>query len=126
MYNARMQSFPKVPENLEEFKTSIREHMRRFGQLDEGEQFFETEMIHHAIALFVVRRLIQLAENCEEIHLDGTFKIVPRKPKSRQLFVIMVVFQDYVSDIISFISGLNFLFLLFSLPGIPSSLCTYD
>lgn len=42
----------------------------------------------------LVNRLVNLGVN--ELHGDGTFKIVPLVPSCRQLFILHVIYQNHV------------------------------
>ena len=43
----------------------------------------------------LVNGVIRLGGN--ELHADATFKVVPSKPKSRQIFIIHIIIQNHVS-----------------------------
>lgn len=97
MYRARQRNYPPVPDNLDELAAIIRNNMERFGKIH-GEPFFNNVLGDGKILLFVIPQLIHLGVNSAELHLDGTFKCIPRKPKARQLFILMSVYKDHVSS----------------------------
>jgi len=43
----------------------------------------------------LVNGVIRLGGN--ELHADATFKVVPSKPKSRQIFIMHIIIQNHVS-----------------------------
>lgn len=40
---------------------------------------------------------------CDELHADGMFKVVPSNPKSKQLFILHLIVQNHVSNLINYI-----------------------
>lgn len=42
----------------------------------------------------------EMVGNCREMHVDGTFKIRPRVPPSRQLLTVMAIHFSHVSKIL--------------------------
>jgi len=53
-----------------------------------------------------VDRVVNYGAN--ELHADGTFKIVPSKPKSRQMLVLHCIIDNYVSLILMLVFNFNF------------------
>lgn len=48
--------------------------------------------------MFACRELISevVAQGGEELHADGTFKVVPSTPHCRQLFIMHLILQNHV------------------------------
>lgn len=89
---------PVIPDDLDDWANLIQENMERYGTL-EGDDFFQTSLqeLDDSILIFVNNQISGLLRDADYLHCDGTFKCVPRKPKSRQLFTIMAVSFNHVS-----------------------------
>lgn len=99
MLKTRRRTNPRIPEDLMEYGKLIEEFGDKYGKVD-GNKFYygkygegDCESV-----IFVVPTLAHLLSSTDEIHMDGTFKTIPKKPHSRQLFTIMAVEDDNVSQ----------------------------
>lgn len=61
--------------------------------------FFEI-VLEEQVTIFVIKQLVHLARGCTELHIDGTFKVVPKKPSARQLVTLMTIFRDHVGALL--------------------------
>lgn len=104
MYRARREALPHIPQTLDEWGKLLDEQKEKFGLL-EGEEFFKTTIgeENSRMLVFVNPKLSHLLHDANQLHCDGTFKCVPRIPKTRQLFTIMGNAFDHVSkEIVDF------------------------
>lgn len=69
----------------------------RFGLIDGGKFYRTTLGGEKKSAVFIVEPLLDILKNTKETTMDGTFQVVPKKPKLRQLFTIMGIYHDCVS-----------------------------
>lgn len=95
MKRAKRKNTPPIPDNYEEYEQMLQGRYEDF----DGTKFYykrvgeaNTESI-----VFIVEPLENLIKETKEIHLDGTFKVVPNAPASRQLFTILFMKSDHVS-----------------------------
>lgn len=97
MYRARRETVPIVPETFDEWTRLIYENLDRYGKVD-GKEFFRTCLGEESneLLVFVNEDLSGLLRDAKYLHCDGTFKCLPRKPKSRQLFTIIAVAFNHV------------------------------
>ena len=94
MYNARRETTPGIPKTLNDWNDAIRDHMERYGQIKDTN--FLENILDEKLLLFVVRPLVKLLKDAEEIHCDSTYKVLPRVPKSYQFFTVMSIAYDHV------------------------------
>jgi len=92
--------YPAVPQTIEEYVSLITEHKERFGRIYDSDFFSCTvQSGGEKGVVFVVEQLKEVLLNSEELHMDGTFKCAPKKPKLKQLFTIMAMHHGVVSKL---------------------------
>lgn len=109
MKRARAKGTPRIPQSYEEFIQLGEDRFQTDGQTHSVAVIGEGE---HKALCFIVDPLKELIKNAREIHIDGTFKIVPSVPGSRQLMTIMAIESDHVSI---FFGGLTLVVIITSL-----------
>lgn len=95
MKRARKKIMPPIPHSYQQYEELLEGH---FEDPDGTKYFYkrigeeETESV-----VFIVEPIGHLLNEAREIHLDGTFKVVPNVPSSRQLFTILAMKNEHVS-----------------------------
>lgn len=82
----------------------------RFGHTIGGEPFYEATVNDangNKSVIFSSPTFCRNLAECPEMHLDGTFKIVPRQPAAYQLLTVMVIQYGHVSNIILLLHVIN-------------------
>lgn len=99
MYKARRAMNPPIPETIDMYAEDIIKYHQRYGQVN-GKPFYSATVGKEGerSIIFMNQDLNNLMLDCQELHVDGTFKILPRKPNCRQLMTIMAVAHDHVSN----------------------------
>lgn len=85
LFKARAKVYPKLPADFDEYNELINENLQRFGFVD-NQPFYKGIVGQgiNASIFFFVAQLVNVFLLSGEIHLDGTFKVVPSLPKSYQ------------------------------------------
>lgn len=102
MRKARRQIISAIPQNLDSLANLLEQPSQMSKYLCCNQPFFVDRIVDGNGAtsvLFACSDLISelVALGCNELHADGTFKVVPSTPKSQQLFILHLVMQNHVS-----------------------------
>lgn len=101
MYRARSEGMQLIPESLADYATMLANPSTpRFSLTHDGERFFlgsVTDSQGKVSVVFGSPTFIRLLGNCQELHVDGTFKVRPKTPPSRQLLTMMAIHFGRVS-----------------------------
>lgn len=97
MKRARSKGTPRIPDSYTTYETLL---TGRFRDPEGTDYSFErVGGDSDESVCFFIDPLKEVLETAAEIHVDGTFKIVPSIPKSRQLFTVLAVKNDHVSKL---------------------------
>lgn len=97
MYKHRRITIPVIPDTILQFVEEVQEYSETFLQVH-GELFFSGVVGEgdEIAAIFFPPQLKNILVCSDEWHMDATYKTVPNKPKLRQLFTIMAIYNDQV------------------------------
>jgi hypothetical protein len=89
-----------IPKDYNELADEVKRQKDKFDNVY-GESFLSGVVGEgeESAIIFIIKQMKELLASSEELHIDGTFKCVPKKPKSMQLCTIMTVYEGQVSFI---------------------------
>lgn len=99
MRQARSKNIPALPDTLRALGETLDENRHKFKC---GNHTFFQEWIFDdqgkCHIMFGCPDLVNtiIINDGTELHADGTFKVVPSRPKCRQLFIIHLIIQNHV------------------------------
>ncbi|KAE8745172.1 hypothetical protein FOCC_FOCC008238 [Frankliniella occidentalis] len=100
MRRARLETYPEIPQTLEELSAALLDVNNAHIIQTEGDDFIYAGSVtardgsHHVIFMSEEQKWI-LGE-AEVLHADGTFKSRPATPRSSQLFCIVTTWETHV------------------------------
>lgn len=103
LWNARAENYPPVPKTLLYLGVLLGspDLTAICRTADDQDYIFQgvvgCEQQKTTALVFVSGRMLQFLQDRESIHMDGTFKKRPRKPKMIQIFNIVVNYGGHVS-----------------------------
>lgn len=90
----RSKTLPPIPDDFKHFETGV--------QGTKFADFYDATLLDNdeTITVFTDKALLNKFKKKKRglYHMDGTFKVRPPKPTSRQLFTIMGVYKNHVSE----------------------------
>ncbi|RZF36448.1 hypothetical protein LSTR_LSTR009544 [Laodelphax striatellus] len=92
MYRAKREALPAIPHTLQEYSEMLLNSP--MGKTISGTAFFigsVNDPIGGTTIIFGSDNLIDLLPHVQELHIDGTFKVRPNVPPSRQLLTVMSI-----------------------------------
>ncbi|KAE8738442.1 hypothetical protein FOCC_FOCC016078 [Frankliniella occidentalis] len=95
LYNARCANYPKIPTSLQHLGILLGlPNLRPICKTAHCDDFIFRGVIGTVVSktvcvVFISGRMLQFLQTCTNLHMDGTFKKRPRKPKCRQIFNIV-------------------------------------
>lgn len=98
MLRARNAVAGPIPATLQEYGAFLGV-MPRFGLTLQGDEFYRGTIVDqngHAGVLFASPTILARVPHLIQLHIDGTFKVVPPVPYSYQLLTVSVIFFDKV------------------------------
>lgn len=98
---ARSTTVPPIPQTIEEYGEALEAYRKRFGNIDGVQRFYEATVNGEdggKSVVFVCNPLADMLSTSPELHMDATFQTRPSHPKSYQLFSIMAMENDHVSN----------------------------
>lgn len=106
LYSARSEIYPTIPKSLVYLGVLLGSpQLRSICKTADGEDYIfqgvvGCEQLKTAAVVFVSGRMLQFLQTRESIHVDGTFKKRPKKPRVMQIFNISAKHGDNVSVVI--------------------------
>ncbi|XP_046659976.1 uncharacterized protein LOC124353943 [Homalodisca vitripennis] len=94
MYRAKRQRMDIIPQSLEDLAVMLGQpNNRRFVRTLDDHPFYLGHVSNEGSSsvIFGSHHFIQLMEEAHEVHIDGTFKVRPNVPPSRQLLTVMTM-----------------------------------
>lgn len=101
MGEARRSARGPTPQTLAEYGEAM-EANPQLGVDADGGQFFRQTLVDGnggTAVIFVSTTLSDRFHDCTHIHLDATFKVVPRVPPAYQLLTLSSIYFDHVSSL---------------------------
>ncbi|KAK3909846.1 Endonuclease MutS2 [Frankliniella fusca] len=106
LYRARCANYPRIPKTLMNLGLLLgMPNLRPICKTVQGEDYIfqgvvGTIMSKTVSVVFASGRMLHFLSSCTNLHLDGTFKKRPRKPKCRQIFNLVTRFGRTVVGVI--------------------------
>ncbi|KAJ1519180.1 hypothetical protein ONE63_011214 [Megalurothrips usitatus] len=106
MYKKKYESYPPIPKTLLYLGVLLGSpNMRPVCKTVDGSDYIFQGVVGNSLnktesIVFVSGRMIQFLQTREGVHVDGTFKKRPRKPKCRQIFNIVVKYGDIIIGVV--------------------------
>lgn len=98
MYRSRRATLNAIPRTLIEFGNMMAQSPMRLTI--SGESFFRatiTDPVGGTSLVFSSPKFVSVLSQARELHLDGTFKVRPNMPPSRQMLTVMAMHFNHVS-----------------------------
>lgn len=99
MYRARRAQMEVIPATLEELGGALSRN-DRLGKTVDGRPFYMATIsdgVGGTSIIFASPTFVPLINEVRELHIDGTFKVRPLNPPSRQLLTVMSMHFNKVS-----------------------------
>lgn len=103
LYEARSSNYPRIPETLTYLGVLLgMPDMRAVCRTIDGQDYIfkgvaGTIQNRSISVIFASGRMLRFLETRRNLHMDGTFKKRPKKPRTMQIFNIVTNYGDTVS-----------------------------